>query len=103
MHVRIGTFAAPPERLDEVVAHFRDRVVAAFSEHPGFLGYRAYVDRARGRLVGISMWATRAALDGSADTARRALREAADLGAVTVGEPEVFELAFDAVRRSDAS
>lgn len=97
MHARIGTFAVPPQRLQDVVDFFRDRVVPAFSAHEGFLGYRAYVDRERGRLVGISLWATRAALDGSRDTARRALSEAATLGAVTVAEPEVLELAFDAV------
>ena len=59
MYARIGTFEAPPQRLNEVVAFFRDRVVSAFHEHEGFLGYRAYVDRDRGRLVGISLWATR--------------------------------------------
>ncbi|HSP99730.1 MAG TPA: antibiotic biosynthesis monooxygenase [Candidatus Dormibacteraeota bacterium] len=102
MQARIGTFAAPPERLQEVVAFFRDRVVPAFSAHAGFLGYRAYVDRDRGRLVGISLWATRSALDASGDTARRALREAAELGAAVVAEPEILELAFDAAGSSGA-
>ena len=95
MHARIGTFEVSPQRLDELVAHLRDRVVPAFSKHEGFLGYRAYVDRERGRLIGISLWTTRAALDASGETARRALREAADLGAVVVGEPQALELAFD--------
>ena len=95
MYARIGTFEAPPQRLNEVVAFFRDRVVSAFHEHEGFLGYQAYVDRDRGRIVGISLWATRSALDASAQTARCARGEAADLGAVTMGEPEIMELAFD--------
>jgi quinol monooxygenase YgiN len=90
------TCEAPPRRLQEVVAFFRDRVVPAFSQHEGFLGYRAYVDRERGRFIVISLWATRSALDSSGETARRALREAADLGARTVGQPEILELAFDA-------
>lgn len=96
MHARIGTFEVAPQGLPAVVALFRDRVVPAFSKHEGFLGYEAYVDRERGRLVGISFWATRSALDASVETARRALAEAAALGATTVGEPQVFELAFDA-------
>ena len=86
----------PPQRLDEVVAFFRDRVVAAFSTHQDFLGYQAYVDRERGRLIGISLWATRSALDASAETARHTLREAAELGAAVVADPEILERAFDA-------
>lgn len=41
MHARIATFDVPPQRMDEVVAHFRERTVAAFSAHDGFLGYQA--------------------------------------------------------------
>ena len=95
MHARIGTFQAPPQRMNEVVAFFRDRVVSAFSEHEGFLGYQGYVDRERGRFVGISLWTTRAALEASSPTARRVLSEAAALGAATVSEPEILEFAFD--------
>ncbi len=99
MHARLGTFTAPPDRLDEVVAFFRQRVVAAFSQHEGFIGYQGYVERASGRFVGISLWTTRAALEASAETARGALREAAGLGAVVEGEPRILELAFDSAAR----
>lgn len=92
----IGTFDAPPDRLDTVVAHFRDSVVPAFSKHDGFVGYRLYVDRERGRLVGISLWTTRAALEASVATARTALDGAARLGATIVGQPQTFAEAFDA-------
>jgi quinol monooxygenase YgiN len=95
LHARIGTFSAPPDRVPEVIAHFRDRVVPRFRKHAGFLGYRAYADAARGRIVGISLWETRAALDSSVETARTALREAREMGAETLGEPEILELAFD--------
>ncbi len=95
MHARTGTFEVELARLDEVVARIRDRAVPAFGEHPGFLGYQAYVDRERGRLLGISLWETRAALDASGETARGVLRELAGLGATIVGEPQILELAFD--------
>lgn len=39
MHARIGTFEAPPQGMNELVAFFRGRVVSAFSEDEGFLGY----------------------------------------------------------------
>lgn len=96
MHARIGTFEVSPSRLDEVAKLFRERVFSAFSEHQGFIGYQAYVDRERGRFVGISLWTTREALMASGETARGARSEAADLGAMTMGEPQILELAFDA-------
>ena len=99
MHARIGIFEAAPQALLAVVDFFRDRVVLAFSKHQGFLGYEAYVDRERGRFVGISLWATRSDLEASGETARLALRDAAALGAVTVGEPQILELAFDTRRQ----
>ena len=94
-HARIGTFDAPSASLEEVVALFREQVVPAFSTHDGFLGYEAYVDRENGRYVGISLWTSRAALEASGETARWARSAASRLGAVTVGQPQVMELAFD--------
>jgi quinol monooxygenase YgiN len=99
MHARIGTFDVVPGRVNDVVAFLRDGAVTAFSAHEGFLGYQAYADPDGGRIVGISLWTTRAALDASGETARRALREAAALGAVLVGEPQILELAFDSRSR----
>jgi quinol monooxygenase YgiN len=99
MHARIGTFETASDRLDRVVTFLRERAVAAFSAHEGFLGYQAWVDRERGRIVGISLWTTRAALDGSAPTARRALADVAELGARLIADPETTELAFDSRSR----
>jgi quinol monooxygenase YgiN len=96
MHARIGTFEMAPSNLDRVVVVLRDEVAVAFSEHGGFLGYQAYVDRERGRLVGISLWTTRSALEASGETGRQAVSKVAKLGAVVVGEMQILELAFGA-------
>jgi quinol monooxygenase YgiN len=95
MHARIGTFEMPPLNVDEVVALLRDQVVLAFSKHDGFLGYQAYVDRGRGRIVGISLWTTRSTLEASAETGRYAVAKIAEFGAIAVGEMQILELAFD--------
>ena len=96
MFARIGTFDVPPAKIDTVTAYFRDEAVPAFSKHEGFLGYQAYVNRAKGRIVGISLWTTRAALEASAETARPLLAHAAALGAALIGDPQILEQAFDA-------
>jgi quinol monooxygenase YgiN len=95
MHARIGTFDAPADQLDNVATLFRDKVVPEFARHDGFIGYQGFIDRGRGRFVGISLWATQAALEASSEAAKRAREEAAKLGAVTVGEPQVLEQVFD--------
>lgn len=87
---------SPRARLQEVESLFQNQVVPAFSRHKGFLGYTAYVDRDRGRFVGISLWETRQDLEASAGTALEARNAAADLGAETIGEPQILEMAFDA-------
>jgi quinol monooxygenase YgiN len=92
---RIGTFEMSPLNLDKVAELLRDQVVPAFSQHDGFLGYQAYVDREHGRLIGISLWTTRSTLAASAETGRDAVSKAAELGAVVVGDMQILELAFD--------
>jgi quinol monooxygenase YgiN len=95
MYARMGTFEMLPLNLGKVAALLRDQVVSAFSQHDGFLGYQAYVDRERGRLVGVSLWTTRSNLEASAETGRQAVKKAAELGAVVVGDMQILELAFD--------
>lgn len=96
MFARIGTFDVSPSRLNDLVAHFQGQVVPAFSEHAGFLGYQAYVDRERGRFVGVSVWSTRGELEASAETAKWALEVAFEIGATPVGEPQVLQMACNA-------
>lgn len=96
MIVRIGTFDVEPEQLEAVIRHFRLEAVRAFSAHEGFLGYEAFADAATGRLVGISRWLTREALESSGESARKVLNKAKELGAEIAGEPQILELAFSA-------
>jgi quinol monooxygenase YgiN len=94
-HARIGTFTVPADRLALVVEFFRDDVVGAFATMDGFVGYEAFVDREAGRYIGISHWASRAALDASAAIAAQAGRAAAQLGAEIAGKPSVVQMVFD--------
>ena len=95
MFARIGTFDVAPEKLVELLSHFQNHVVPAFSKHSGFLGYQAFTDQERGRFVGISLWNTRFELEASAVTAKQALHMASEIGSVAAGEPQILEMAFD--------
>ena len=95
MYARIGTFEVEHIQLNVAIEHFRINAVKAFSAHEGFLGYQAYIDRELGRIVGISRWTSREALESSSESARWVLSRANELGAVIVGEPQILEEAFD--------
>lgn len=93
---RIRIFEVQGDQLGALIQLFRGPVFEAFSRHPGFLGYQSFVDRERGRLVGMSPWASLRDLEASSESARQARAQAAALGAATVGEPQILELAYDA-------
>lgn len=96
MHARMGTFEVQQANLDEVLATLQNQVVSAFSKHNGFLGYQAYVDRERSRIVEVSLWATHKDLETSAETGRYAVGLVAKLGAAVVGDMQILKSAFDA-------
>lgn len=95
MHVRIATFEVDPVRLAAVVEHFRVEAIRVFSAYEGFLGYQAFTDPGRGRMVGMSRWRSLAELEASSEAGRGIIRGAIDLGAVMIGEPQVLEQVFD--------
>ena len=91
----IGLYIAPGETSGGRIA-LPEPGRSSVLQAQGFLGYTAYVDRDCGRFVGISLWETRQDLEASAGTALEARNAAADLGAETIGEPHILEMAFDA-------
>ena len=95
MHVRMATFDVNPGKLEAVARHFRVEAIRVFSRWEGFLGYEAFTDRERGRMVGISRWRSLAELEASSESGRGIIRGATDLGAVMVGEPQILEQAFN--------
>jgi quinol monooxygenase YgiN len=101
MHVRIATFDVTPMQLEAVAEHFRVGAIGAFSTRDGFLGYQGFVDRDRGRMVGISRWQSLDALEASSEPGREIIEGAVALGAVMVGEPQILELTFDVERVQD--
>jgi quinol monooxygenase YgiN len=92
---RIGNFEVPSHRMSELVELFRDQVTPTFAAHAGFLGYQAFTDVNAQRYVGVSYWASLAALEASSLAAREARDAASALGAHVVGEPLITREEFD--------
>lgn len=95
MYARFATFDVPPAQMDAVTEHFRQGAMQAFAPRDGFLGYRSFVDRNKGRMYGISRWASLDALAASSSSGRAIIDGAIKLGAAIVGEPQILEQAFD--------
>lgn len=97
MYARLATFDVNPAQLDAVAEHFRAEAIRVFAGRDGFLGYRAFIDRTHGRMIGISRWRSLAALEASSESGRGIIAGALELGAMLVGEPQILEQAFDVV------
>lgn len=93
MYARISTFDREPGRLDEALSRGREDILPVMRRQVGFQGFRILVDRARGRMVGISFWDTEDAAKAAAmalDAVRD--RSAGELGDITPPTTELFEV-----------
>lgn len=91
MYMRVTTVHGDPSRIDAVVALVRDRVKPIVDRSEDGRGMSVLVDRAAGRVVGTSAWATEQARDASNAELAPLRAEAARLmaGTVRVAEYEV--------------
>lgn len=60
MYARVATVHVQRDKLDQVVAIYRDAVVPALREQPGFVGVELLVNHETGQGISITRWATAA-------------------------------------------
>ena len=60
MYTRTVTVRVAPEKIDEVVALWRDEAVAAARRQPGCTGGQLLIDRASGKGISHFTWETQA-------------------------------------------
>lgn len=63
MYARIVTVHAKTDKLDEVIAIYRDSIVPAAKQQKGFIGARLFVDRATGKGVSVTRWQSKEELE----------------------------------------
>lgn len=58
MYARVTTVQILPGKLDLAINLFRDSVVPAAAEQPGYLGHYLLTDREHDKAISISLWGT---------------------------------------------
>ena len=96
MHARVTTMTMDPSRLDATISSVEEDDVPGFREIDGFKGFTLLVDRASGKVVGTSYWASREKMLASESAMEPSRARAAEAGGAS-GPPEVelFEVAID--------
>lgn len=94
MHARVSTYQGPPERIDEAVAAFDadDRLLDLEGLEDAYL----LVDRGSGRMVTVTLWHSREALDATAPAAGSIRTAAAGAGGQAVLSVDAYEVALRA-------
>jgi len=83
MYARIVTVQGSPEKMQDPGSTFRERVLPALQQQPGFKGVHVLLDRTRGRLLAISLWES----DEAAQAAMSALEQTRNQAAAAIGAP----------------
>jgi quinol monooxygenase YgiN len=68
MRARVVRVQTEPEQADEAANLFRDSVVPAAKQQPGFKGALLLVDPDTGKGLAVSMWEDEAAMERSEDS-----------------------------------
>jgi heme-degrading monooxygenase HmoA len=88
MYARSTTVRGNPQTMDDGIAYVRDEVMPMVQQMDGCIGLSMLCDRASGRCIVTTAWATEDAMRASAESVRASRARFAE---VLGGEPEVAE------------
>ena len=70
MFARITTIGeAPPERLDDMTHEIREHVLPALRQQDGFSGFLVLLERASGKVLGLTLWESEQAMNATEEAA----------------------------------
>jgi hypothetical protein len=93
MFARARITHGTPDKAEEGIRHFRDVVVPAYREVSGFRGGYMLVDRKKGKLIGVTLWATEADMHATEATSRQLRTAGSQAAGGEVHSVEVYEVA----------
>jgi hypothetical protein len=92
---RVSTIQGPPEAVDEGIKTVREQVLPAAKGMQGFKGMLALIDRATGKSVGVTLWASEDDMRASEEAAGRLRSSSAQTGNAQIVSVERYEVALD--------
>jgi heme-degrading monooxygenase HmoA len=67
---RITTIGeAPPQRLDDMTHEIREHVLPALRQQDGFSGFLVLLERASGKVLGLTLWESEQAMNATEEAA----------------------------------
>ncbi|MGY1601748.1 hypothetical protein [Geodermatophilus sp. SYSU D00815] len=93
MHARSTTLQGDPAAVDDLVAYVRDEVMPRAQAADGFVGLSMLCDRAAGRCIVTTAWATEAAVRASGEALRDTRTRGAEILRAPRPEVEQWEVA----------
>jgi heme-degrading monooxygenase HmoA len=92
MYARVRVTHGIPEKVEEGIRQFNDKVVPAYKNAPGFKGGYMLVDRAKGKLIGVTLWETEADMRATEVTSQRLRTAGSKAAGGDVHSVEVYEV-----------
>ena len=95
MFARVRVTQGVPDKLDEGIRQFRDVVVPSYKDVTGFKGGYMLADRAKGKLIGVTLWATEADLPATEATSQRLRTAGSHAAGGDVQSVDVYEVVVE--------
>ena len=96
MFARVSHFTESAELIDESTRLVQEQILPQIEAIPGFLGAESLADRATGKTMSITYWATEDAMRASEEEANQLREQAAKLGEGEVRSVERYEVVLRA-------
>ena len=95
MFARITTIGeAPPERLDDMTHESREHVLPALRQQDGFSGALVFVERASGKVLGLTLWESEQAMNATEEAAYWLRVFSAEAAGGMITDVERYEVIF---------
>ena len=99
MFARITTIGeAPPQRLDDMTREIREHVLPALRQQDGFSGFLVLVERASGKVLGLTLWESEQAMNATEEAAYWLRVFSAEAAGGMITEVERYEVIISEVK-----
>ena len=99
MFARITTIGeAPPQRLDSMTHEIREHVLPALRQQDGFSGFLVLLERASGKVLGLTLWESEQAMNATEEAAYWLRVFSAEAAGGMITEVERYEVIISEVK-----